>query len=231
MFTIRVLIGVVLRSHLDRKRPIFEQPVLDAVSDFGYPNRLDLRRPFRQLVGGTPGLRDIRDTRISSPCRALTFSSPGAEHSSVIDVNEDFGRGTRTRVGGFCLLGVELDEIQPPIRRLLILPKEANFGWVHAAIQVAMGWTNSHLHKFRFGDTTVSDPEFKLDEFEGDPPIADEGKVTLNDALSAKTTDLIYDYDFGDSWSHVVTLGKPKPSQIGIEGRALCLEGQRACPP
>jgi len=149
----------------------------------------------------------------------------------VIDVNEDFGRGTRTRVGGFCLLGVELDEIQPPIRRLLILPKEANFGWVHAAIQVAMGWTNSHLHKFRFGDTTVSDPEFKLDEFEGDPPIADEGKVTLNDALSAKTTDLIYDYDFGDSWSHVVTLGKPKPSQIGIEGRALCLEGQRACPP
>ncbi len=35
----------------------------------------------------------------------------------------------------------------PPVWRRLRVPGNANLGWLHAVLQVAMGWTNSHLLK------------------------------------------------------------------------------------
>ena len=35
-----------------------------------------------------------------------------------------------------------------PIWRRLQVPGTANLAWLHAVFQVAMGWTNSHLHHF-----------------------------------------------------------------------------------
>lgn len=149
----------------------------------------------------------------------------------MIDLNEFVERGDAAPAGESCLLRVELDGIQPIIDRLLIVPRSANLGWLHAVIQVAMGWTNSHLHLFRIGDVVVSDPKFNLDEYEGHPPVVDEAKVTVEEVVSGKESEFVYEYDFGDSWNHVLTLGKPGPSQVGTEHRAVCLEGRRACPP
>ena len=47
-----------------------------------------------------------------------------------------------SRRGDFQILRIELEGIQPAIWRTLVVPKSANLGWVHAVIQVAMGWTN-----------------------------------------------------------------------------------------
>ncbi len=41
------------------------------------------------------------------------------------------------------LLGTE-----PPIWRRLQVPGHASLAWLHTILQVAMGWTNSHLHHF-----------------------------------------------------------------------------------
>jgi hypothetical protein len=39
-----------------------------------------------------------------------------------------------------------------------------------------------------------------------------------------------YEYDFGDSWSHVLLVEKIRPADPGV-GHPLCLKGKRACPP
>jgi len=56
-----------------------------------------------------------------------------------------------------------------------------SFRVLHAVIQVAMGWTNSHLHQFIIKDVICSDPAFELDELGEGPPILDENKITLMD--------------------------------------------------
>ena len=49
-------------------------------------------------------------------------------------------------------LKVSLDEIQPPIWRRIQLPGDSSFFKLHFVLQIAMGWTNSHLHEFLIGD-------------------------------------------------------------------------------
>jgi Plasmid pRiA4b ORF-3-like protein len=91
------------------------------------------------------------------------------------------------------------------------VPGEANLGWLHAVIQVAMGWTNSHLHQFTSGGTVYSDSGFDLDEFEDDPKIFDERQATLQKIAPKLKSVLVYEYDFGDSWVHFITVEKILP--------------------
>ena len=128
-------------------------------------------------------------------------------------------------------LKIVLNQTKPPVWRRLQVPGSASLGWLHAVIQVAMGWTNSHLHQFRVGDQVCSDPAFQLDEYEGDPPVLNENKVTLVAAAPRQNDVLEYEYDFGDSWHHRVTVEKiAGPEPASVMG-ALCLDGARTCPP
>lgn len=120
---------------------------------------------------------------------------------------------------------------QQPIWRRLQVPATANLGWFHAVLQVAVGWTNSHLHQFICGEHTYADPRAELDEYEGDPPVLDEGKFALKDVLKDVHEGLVYEYDFGDSWEHIVTLEKILPAGASTSVAVQCLAGSRACPP
>jgi hypothetical protein len=128
-------------------------------------------------------------------------------------------------------LKVVLLGTKPPVWRRLRVPGNANLGWLHAALQVALGWTNSHLHQFHIGDKICSDPAFQLDEYEGDPPVLDERKIILMNVAPRAGAVLGYEYDFGDSWEHQVTVEKILPSDPAAATTARCLEGVRACPP
>jgi len=128
-------------------------------------------------------------------------------------------------------LKVVLIGTKPPVWRRLQAPGNANLGWLHAVLQVAVGWTNSHLHQFRIGDQVCSDPTFQLDEYQGDPPVLDERKVALMAAAPRKGDVLGYEYDFGDSWEHHVTVEKILPPDAAAATVAVCLDGARACPP
>ena len=149
----------------------------------------------------------------------------------MIDVNLSGTAGRSTASHDFCVLRIELEGVHPTIWRSVIIPKSANLGWVHAVIQVAMGWTNSHLHQFRLGDRIFSDPKFNLNEFEDDPPVTDENSVTVGQVAKGQIPALVYEYDFGDSWSHLLTFSPLSGGQAAVENRALCLEGSHACPP
>jgi len=128
-------------------------------------------------------------------------------------------------------LKVSLEGVQPLIWRRLQVPGNASLGWLHAVIQVAMGWTNSHLHQFDAGKRLYSDPSFGLDEFEDDPRVLDENETAVRDIVRRAKSAFVYEYDFGDSWDHRITVEKilePDPAAVRY---AQCLDGERACPP
>ncbi len=129
------------------------------------------------------------------------------------------------------LLKVSLEGIKPLIWRRLQVPGSANLGWLHAVIQVAMGWSNSHLHQFVLGERLYSDPSFELDEFEDDPHVFDENTTAIRDIAPRAKSAFVYEYDFGDSWEHRITVEKILHADPAAGRFAQCLDGGRACPP
>jgi hypothetical protein len=119
---------------------------------------------------------------------------------------------------------------EPPVWRRLHVPGDAKLDWLHAVLQVAIGWTNSHLHQFKVGEACYSDTRHHAAEFADDPEILEERTFTLRQIAPREGDVFRYEYDFGDSWEHEITVEKilPNPAASSF---ALCLEGARACPP
>ena len=128
-------------------------------------------------------------------------------------------------------LKISLELIKPAIWRRLSVPGNASLGWLHAVIQVAMGWTNSHLHQFAVGGRFFSAPSVHYAEFEGDPEILDEEKFSLRDVAPMEKDVVHYEYDFGDGWQHRIVVERILPPGPGAATVARCLAGKRACPP
>ena len=141
------------------------------------------------------------------------------------------GLSPRKKASGLYQLEIVLDGTKPPVWRRLLVRGDASLGLLHAVFQVAMGWTNSHLHHFfigreRYTDlTTIEEPNF------GPFSDHDEAKTILAEAVPREKTRFLYEYDFGDSWEHLVTVERIIWRDEPFEGIAQCLEGSRACPP
>jgi hypothetical protein len=122
-------------------------------------------------------------------------------------------------------LRIRLEDIDPPIWRRLLVPGGAKLSKLHDVFQAAMGWTNSHLHSFTIGDHLYG---MQFDDYpEGE---LDETEHTVLDVLRMTLRRFIYEYDFGDSWTHEVVVEdvafSPHALKFGV-----CLDGQGACPP
>ncbi len=124
-------------------------------------------------------------------------------------------------------LKVTLDGLEPPIWRRLLVPSDINLEKLHEVLQVAMGWTNSHLHQFVVGDTYYVIPD---DVFEGSSESKDERRYTLAQLAKRKGAKVIYEYDFGDGWEHLIVVEEVRVAD-GKAVQAQCLDGARACPP
>jgi hypothetical protein len=120
---------------------------------------------------------------------------------------------------------------EPPVWRRLQVPGDAKLDWLHAVLQVAMGWTNSHLHQFKVGAACYSDTRHYTAEFDDDPEILEERGVAVRQIAPREQDVFRYEYDFGDSWEHEVTVEKILPNTAAASS-ARCLDGgARACPP
>lgn len=120
---------------------------------------------------------------------------------------------------------------KPPVWRRVQVPGDARLDWLHAVLQVSIGWTNSHLHQFKVGGDCYSDTRHHFSEFEGDPQILEERKFTLRQIAPREQDAFAYEYDFGDSWEHEITVDKILPPDAAAFTTAHCLDGARACPP
>jgi hypothetical protein len=94
-----------------------------------------------------------------------------------------------------------------------------------------MGWSDSHLHRFRAGNDHRSPhfiTQFDLDEGDEDEDGVLEDDVRLDQMVAARGDQLWYEYDFGDGWDHVLrvesVLDEP-PATV------RCTGGGMACPP
>ncbi len=127
---------------------------------------------------------------------------------------------------------ITLRNTEPPVWRRLLVRDDVNLGLFHAIIQIAMGWTNSHLHMFFVGNKQYSDPKFGLNEsFASDRKVLAEKQLTLREIVSSGITIFGYEYDFGDSWHHMITIEQVGLDGAGFQGFAICTAGERACPP
>src|SRR5262252_10105703 len=127
---------------------------------------------------------------------------------------------------------VTLKGAKPPVWRTIQVRSDATLGELHAVIQMAMGWTNSHQHHFIVGKP----PNLRFIgapiPYEGDdlPDEKNEGQIVISQVLSATRTKIVYEYDFGDSWEHEVVLEKI----VDTEARAYyprCIAGENAFEP
>lgn len=150
-------------------------------------------------------------------------------------------------------LKVTVKGVRPPVWRRIVVPGRFDLEELHWAIQIAMGWTNSHLHQFVFkvppepirptdvarwmsgaadalrmaairGERVFSDPSFELEDVE------DEARVRLDELGLSERDKFLYEYDFGDDWDHDVLVEKITPFERGAT-YPRCLAGRRRCPP
>src|SRR4051812_22020558 len=59
-------------------------------------------------------------------------------------------------------LKVTLDDVEPAVMRRLIVPLQLRMDRLHEVLQLAVGWTNSHLWEFQAGDTGWGVPDPNL---------------------------------------------------------------------
>lgn len=101
------------------------------------------------------------------------------------------------------------------------------FAQLHQVIQLAMGWTNAHLHEFRVNARRIG-PFYK--ELEGNEELIDETKVRLHEAFLPTDRLFHYTYDFGDNWEHQLQIAPWQPAQAGAQ-YPVCVAGECNCPP
>lgn len=142
--------------------------------------------------------------------------------------------GRRPRRGDVVTYQVRivLEDSDPPLWRSLELASDLFLDQVHDIIQMAFGWTDSHLHRFSSGpDLFGPDTERYLCPFdvaEGDTGVA-EGQVRLDEVLAEPGDQLFYTYDYGDDWRHELILEGVLARAPG-SGWAVCTGGDRPGP-
>lgn len=115
--------------------------------------------------------------------------------------------------------------ISPSIWRRLLVCSDQTIGDLHYALQIAFGWSDSHLNSFRihgkdFGVYHIGGPVFNQDAH----------KVRLVDFHFRLGERFLYEYDFGDHWEHQIRLERILP-RTGQDILPVCIGGSQRTPP
>jgi hypothetical protein len=113
------------------------------------------------------------------------------------------------------------DSAAPVVWRRLRVAADIRLDRFHQVLGAAMGWDDSHLHVFERGDERYGHPNLEIE-------IEDDREKTLGDLLAVVGDPLHYEYDFGDSWRHVIVL---EASAAGDDPAPRCIDGAGRCPP
>ncbi|HET7786367.1 MAG TPA: plasmid pRiA4b ORF-3 family protein [Myxococcales bacterium] len=124
------------------------------------------------------------------------------------------------------VLKVTLREVRPPIWRRVRVAGDLTLRELHHVLQIALGWTDSHLHEFEIGEKRYGMPDPEEDF--GEPPL-DEQEYELQNLLR-KGNRFEYHYDFGDDWRHQIVVEREETPEQSAP-KAECLAGARGVPP
>ena len=122
-------------------------------------------------------------------------------------------------------LKIVLRGISPIIWRRLLVHSDTTIAALHSILQTAMGWEDSHLHRFR-----IHGKDYGI-AYVGGISFADNPhQVELHQFRLQPGERFLYEYDFGDLWQHDVRLEAILPMDSN-QFYPVCIAGKHACPP
>ncbi|MEG1163951.1 MAG: plasmid pRiA4b ORF-3 family protein [Anaerovoracaceae bacterium] len=119
------------------------------------------------------------------------------------------------------------------IWRELIFPLDITFNRLHDILQIAFEWWDYHWHSFTILDKEKAVIQLLEEADDFDDPLCEvvkilEGNVKVSEYLP-KYKKLIYEYDFGDNWEHVIDV---EDVILDYDKHyAVCLDGSGDAPP
>jgi hypothetical protein len=122
-------------------------------------------------------------------------------------------------------LKVVVRGISPMIWRRLLLRSDHSIADLHYTIQIAMGWSDSHLHRFHIHGKDYGVAHEGGLAFSDDPD-----RVRLAQFGFRLRERFLYEYDFYDNWKHDIRLEKVLPLN-SKRVFPVCTGGQRPVPP
>ena len=186
-------------------------------------------------------LTDVQHDSLRRTINVDTRIAMAALHVlGVVVLDLDQGTATLTDVGRYAIrqvrgmpqagesvlqVRITLAEVaDPPVWRRVLVPAGYTIDRVHAVIQAAMGWQNSHLHEFM-----IDDREYGPSHPDGEYHASDETQFRLGDVVKAGDR-IRYVFDFGDGWEHEVAIEAATEAETdGVY--PACTGGEGACPP
>jgi Plasmid pRiA4b ORF-3-like protein len=115
--------------------------------------------------------------------------------------------------------------IRPAIWRRVLVSSGLSLGKLHAVMQATMGWYGGHLHQFEVPsgeDVTYYGPTsgfFPMDEWKN------ETRTKVGQCLQQPGDRMLYTYDLGDSWEHLLELEEilpPNPKHKAVCTIGIC---------
>ncbi|SCG63701.1 pRiA4b ORF-3-like protein [Micromonospora siamensis] len=198
------------------------------------PGTAALALLLRSWLRGLPAPRttsrgDLRDGEltVASISALLDIIAPGAPVGAVPGPRRPAALpGKRRKSAGqapIYQVKVSLRGARPPIWRRLQVPADVGLARLHELIQVAFGWTDSHLHVFETPYGSFGRPDTDLGH-------RAESRVTLEQVAPNTGDRLRYTYDFGDNWELDILVEKAF-DRDAAEAYPRCVGGRRAAPP
>ena len=132
-------------------------------------------------------------------------------------------------------LNIHLQETD--CERIIQCPDNFSFEMLHYVIQDSFGWENEHLYQFTIFDKKKKKPicvieketeesffGSKMEKYNADEIILKQFFNEENKYF------VIYEYDFGDSWEHLILFEKAFPFDE-TKQLVYCVGGAKKCPP
>jgi len=133
------------------------------------------------------------------------------------------------------LLRIELRDLNPVIYREVLVDPGITLNKLHKVIQAAMGWEDDHLYGFakptgnqRFYRTPREQAFEPRNGDTWDEEANDASKYKVSDLLLAPKDKLLYLYDYGDDWEHVITLMSVVQTELALPH---LMKAENRCPP
>jgi hypothetical protein len=122
-------------------------------------------------------------------------------------------------------LKVVLLGISPLIWRRILVDCDSTIAELHSIIQVTMGWSNSHLHRF-----IIHGKQYGIAQPGGLWFSDDPTQVKLSTLGLRLRERFLYEYDLGDQWQHQIRVEAILPGKSS-QYYPVCVGGKRCAPP
>lgn len=136
--------------------------------------------------------------------------------------------GTEVKPAPMYQLKISLAFSDPLVWRRIRVPGDITLLRFHGILQLCMGWSDFHTHRFLIGKVFYAPME--NEGIWADTGERSESEYRLVDLENDMKWCFTYVYDFGDGWEHEIELEECIPAGQ-VERHPVLLDGERACPP